>query len=339
VHPGVLGEISQGPGQRPRIAGAALEGPEINPSNTTGTCHNQELVDHNAPQRRDDSGHSNAQQPSLGGNTEQDPASQQPNASPCHATTDRHHNNAQSDPGLEAAATTDSTTGSRIGPEQPLAHDVGLLSLGNTSSDPKYLGPSSGVSFARLIYAAAPQTQGLTAATPPDPSQRRNALNEPVICIPLPRAAQMYRFAESYFDTFDHVYPFLRESWVRETIERNCVNSVMSQTRGDLDLSILFLVAALGARSLEHGLDTDLRSGGYLASAMAEVGHVPLHDSLKGVQVMLLLVLASLCFPTGLNAWYLEATIIASCLDLGLQRKRPVGELTVVLQYPLGIIR
>lgn len=52
------------------------------------------------------------------------------------------------------------STSSRITRDQPLAHEVGLLSLSN-ASDPKYLGPSSGVPFARLIYESVPQLQGL----------------------------------------------------------------------------------------------------------------------------------------------------------------------------------
>jgi hypothetical protein len=254
--------------------------------------------------------------------------SQRNHGSASQTTVSHNYTTGQPETVLESDATTGSTTGSRIGPEQPLAHDVGLLSLGNIS-DPKYLGPSSGVSFARLIYAAAPQTQGLPATSPPTSAQRQNGNNDPIVCVPLPRAAQMYRFAESYFDTFDHLYPFFKETCIHEMIERKCNQSPTQQTRGDLDLSVLFLVAALGARNLEHELDTDLRSGGYLASAMVEIGQVQLHDSLRGVQVMLLLVLASLWFPKGLNAWYLKATIIASCLDLGLQRRRPVGKFEV----------
>ena len=46
----------------------------------------------------------------------------------------------------------------QIGPNQPLTHDAGLLSLAN-SIEPKYLGRSSGVTFARLIFAAAPQME------------------------------------------------------------------------------------------------------------------------------------------------------------------------------------
>ncbi|KAF2629848.1 hypothetical protein BU25DRAFT_446727 [Macroventuria anomochaeta] len=276
------------------------------------------------PSRRESLGHPNTQQAHLGEWSIPPVTSQSNSDTVPSVITDHNHTTSQSGTVLETDAPTGSATGSRIGPEQPLAHDVGLLSLGNASSDPKYLGPSSGVSFARLIYAAAPQTQGLPAATPPSSLQGQGGANGPVACIPLPKAAQMYRFAESYFDTFDHLYPFLKENCVHEMIERKCNQPPAQQYRGDLDLAILFLVAALGARNLEHGLDTDLRSGGHLASAMAEISQVQLHDSMQGVQIMLLLVLASLWFPKGLNAWYLEATIIASCLDLGLQRRRAV---------------
>lgn len=115
-----------------------------------------------------------------------------------------------------------SVSESHIGPEQPLAHNVGLLSLGNASSDPKYLGPSSGVSFARLIYAAAPQTQGLPASISPVSAQGLDSSNEPVVCVPLPRIAQMHRFVDSYLEAFNHLYPFLKREYIHDLIERTC---------------------------------------------------------------------------------------------------------------------
>ena len=122
-------------------------------------------------------------------------------------------------------------------------------------------------------------------------------------------------------EAFNHIYPFLKEDEINDLIEQK-LHQPATQGKGDIELALLFLVAALGARNLERGLDTDLRSDRYLASAMAEIGPLQLHDNLKGVQIMLLLVLVSFWFPKGLNAWYLMAAIIASCLDLGLQRKR-----------------
>ncbi|KAI8197943.1 D-alanine--D-alanine ligase [Colletotrichum sp. SAR 10_65] len=68
-------------------------------------------------------------------------------------------------PTVQSSATENTTSlspsaSTEIGPSEPLAHEVGMLSLAN-SKESKYLGPSSGVPFARLIFSAIPQSQGL----------------------------------------------------------------------------------------------------------------------------------------------------------------------------------
>ncbi|KAI8288018.1 D-alanine--D-alanine ligase [Colletotrichum sp. SAR 10_98] len=69
-------------------------------------------------------------------------------------------------PTAQSSATENTTSlspsaSTEIGPSEPLAHEVGMLSLAN-SKESKYLGPSSGVPFARLIFSAIPQSQGLS---------------------------------------------------------------------------------------------------------------------------------------------------------------------------------
>ncbi|KAI8275546.1 D-alanine--D-alanine ligase [Colletotrichum sp. SAR11_57] len=69
-------------------------------------------------------------------------------------------------PTVQSSATENTTSlspsaSTEIGPSEPLAHEVGMLSLAN-SKESKYLGPSSGVPFARLIFSAIPQSQGLS---------------------------------------------------------------------------------------------------------------------------------------------------------------------------------
>jgi len=218
------------------------------------------------------------------------------------------------------------STPSQIGPSQPLAHDVGLLSLAN-SAEPKYLGPSSGVTFARLIFAAAPQSQGLSNAinapevinlTPTTSSQK------PVEFADLPAEDEMRYFADAYFETWHPLYPFIQEEMFQELVSRiqfQVKDKVPNQTPHSVDLAQLFLVIALGAKVLESRLATDFSSESYYATAMLHVGKLQLHESLRGVQVMLLLVLSSFSFANGLNAWFLTSTILAACLDLGLQRK------------------
>lgn len=205
-----------------------------------------------------------------------------------------------------------------IGPEQPLAHDVGLLSLGNAGSDPKYLGPSSGVTFARLVFASALQSQGFPSHLSTDAISSDTPEPQRVT---LPSLAQMHRFADAYLET-SVLHPFLPGEIIEEVIERTYATNTPQHHDGSLDIAMLFLVAALGARSLERGLHVDLGSENFLASAMAKIALLQLHDSVQGVQILLLLVVVSLWFPRGLNAYFLTATIIASCLDLGLQRKQ-----------------
>lgn len=234
---------------------------------------------------------------------------------------------------------------SQIGPSQPLAHDVGLLSLAN-STEPKYLGPSSGVTFARLIFASAPQSQGLSSswlAAEKGPFSGTTATqqsSQTIAFAELPRKDEMRYFVDAYFDQWQPLYPFLDEESFQDLIDRTYSyqttelhskaqskpkNEVLSQS---FDLAQVFLVLALGARTLESRLSTDFSSDQYYATAMFHVGKIQLHDSIRGVQILLLLVLSSFSFTNGLNAWFLTSTIMASCLDLGLQRKHVDGKLS-----------
>ncbi|OMP84481.1 Pyrimidine pathway regulatory protein 1 [Diplodia seriata] len=89
-------------------------------------------------------------------------------------------------------------------------------------------------------------------------------------------------------------------------------------------MCMLFLIIAIGSRALESQLGADFASASYLAASIKFLADIPLHESIQAVQILLLLVLSSFCFPGGSNAWFLTHTILASCLDLGLQRKQPM---------------
>lgn len=214
---------------------------------------------------------------------------------------------------------------------QPLANDVGLISLAN-SSEPKYLGHSSGITFARLIFAAAPQSQGLSIQTtasrkmmPPSAPKSAEEL------IPLPDEDEVRYFVDAYFEVWHPLYPFLHEDLFQELVARVQSRGTQShytqpQTPSQsMDLAQVYLVVALGAKILESRLSTNFSADAYHATAMFHINHAPLHESIRGVQVLLLLVLSSLSFVEGLNAWFLNHTILASLLDLGLQRKYTIG--------------
>ncbi|KAB8231324.1 transcription factor domain-containing protein [Aspergillus alliaceus] len=219
---------------------------------------------------------------------------------------------------------------SRITRDQPLAHEVGLLSLTN-ASDPKYLGPSSGITFARLIYESVPQSQGLPLAYARQ-NQHEQGLNVParspvpseVVQVDLPSMAECQQYAETYFaaSTF---YPFISQdvfyTLLGEVFRLNKTSTWESRLPVKLALAQVFLVLSLGARFLETKLAGDFGSRKLFTAGMGYGTQIQLHDSIEGVQILLLLVQHSFYSPEGLNAWYLLHTIIASCLDLGLQRR------------------
>jgi hypothetical protein len=220
----------------------------------------------------------------------------------------------------------------QIGPNEPLAHEVGLLSLAN-SKESKYIGPSSGVSFARLIFSAIPQSQGVSTSWATPKSITRHEVAQPFPPDWTPEI-DLQNFVDAYFETYQPLYPFLDEDEVTDHLEflltrpPSSHHSVRMPRLSEVEASLplahsvqVFLILALGARILEARISADFSSERYLATAMHRIGGLALHDSIDGLQLMLLLTLSSFCFEDGPNAWFLTSNIIASCLDLGFQRR------------------
>ncbi|KAI1107741.1 hypothetical protein F4804DRAFT_109014 [Jackrogersella minutella] len=222
-----------------------------------------------------------------------------------------------------------------IKPSDPLAHEVGLLSLTN-SRESKYLGPSSGVPFARLIFSTIPQSQGLAAnwVTSGSVNSQGASQAEP---FPLDWTSEvdLQHFVDAYFDTLHPLHPFLDEDAVSDRLEilytkqSRDLNQHMPRL-SEIESAMspiysvqIFLIIALGARILETRLSTHFSSDRYLATAQTRIENLrlPLHDSVEGLQTMLLLTLSSFYFENGPNAWFINSNIIASCLDLGFQRR------------------
>lgn len=235
--------------------------------------------------------------------------------------------------GLGSAAAASPST--QIGPSEPLAHEVGLLSLAN-ATEPKYIGPSSGVSFARLIFAAIPQSQGLSTAYWNSPQRNVNENLKPALPLPPDWTPEvdLHHFVEAYFETWQPLYPFLNEDDIVGSLDvlfsrqAPATHSLQKPKLRDIEAALspfhavqLLLVVALGARRVEARLSSEFESARYLATAMSRLDRLALHDSLEGLQTMLLLTLSGFCFEHGPNAWFLSQNIITTCLDLGFQRR------------------
>lgn len=220
---------------------------------------------------------------------------------------------------------------------QPLAHEVGLLSLSN-ASDPKYLGPSSGVTFARSIYQSAPPSQDsapphardevtalphTTSASQPPPAFTSRPVTQ-TFSFNLPSKLECQKFADCYF-SISSIYPFFAPErfYALYTQLEHLTESAIWTGKMDLKIGLgqTFLILSIGARILEGRLNSSFGSRELFAQAMSSIGEANLHGSVEGLQVLLLLAQHSFYDPEGVNAWHLVHTIIASCLDLGLHRR------------------
>lgn len=140
----------------------------------------------------------------------------------------------------------------------------------------------------------------------------------------IPPIAECQQYAEAFFEVTLFL-PFMLHDDVFVLID-HLHGFISTGTWGHrmpvtIAFSQAFLLLAIGARHLETKLKANFDSGKLYASGMQYANQITLYDSVEGVQTLLLITLDSFHNPKGLNAWFLLHTIIASCLDLGLQRR------------------
>lgn len=247
---------------------------------------------------------------------------------------------APSDPprsGQNAQSTHDIST---IQPEQQtgLAHEIGLVSS-CAGTDPKYIGPSSGYFFAKLVLACAQQSQ----RDPPPKELQQNAKNRTAGLLPkgglsippIPLPSDMdyaVKISEAYFETIHPQYPFLHQPSYMKLIE----HVYAEPEPNPMAAFQVYLVLAIGATVLSRRLKIPLSGEGFCASAMKYFDKLCIENSLKGLQSLLLLLVYTLNSPSmGLNVWYLNYQCIAALLDLGLQRDVRSGKTMSVLDQEL----
>ncbi|KAH6673288.1 fungal-specific transcription factor domain-containing protein [Halenospora varia] len=242
-----------------------------------------------------------------------------------------------------------STAGTNVPPRQEvssnpnkqqtgLAHEIGLVSL-SAGTDPKYIGPSSGYFFAKLVLACARQTQ--RSAPPQELEQSaesrsarlfpRDTLSVPPT--PLPESMDYtVKISEAYFETIHLQYPFLHQPSHMKLIEHVYAESEPKP----IAAFQVYMVLAIGATVLSRRLKISLSGDGFCASAMKYFNKFCIENSLKGLQSLLLLLVYTLNSSSmGLNVWYLNYQCIAALLDLGLQRDVRSGKTMSVLDQEL----
>jgi hypothetical protein len=207
-----------------------------------------------------------------------------------------------------------------------LAHEIGLVSV-TAGQDPRYVGPSSGYSFAKLVLASAgqrrrqdehPRTQSFQATSILD----RETFRVPPAKMPLTMEHSIHLSA-AYWENVQFQYPFLHSPTHRKLVEHMHSSTAPSPVAAFQ----VYMVLAISTTILSRRLKTPLSAEGYCAAAMTYFDQIQIEGSLEGLQCLLLLQIYALNNSSlGLNLWYLNYQCIASVLDLGLQRDVRAGK-------------
>ncbi|KUJ15287.1 uncharacterized protein LY89DRAFT_750611 [Mollisia scopiformis] len=203
-----------------------------------------------------------------------------------------------------------------------LAHEIGLVSV-TGGQDPRYVGPSSGYSFAKLILASIGRR---------NTSQRQSIQVNPTVptsafkVVPsaLPTSIEhALQLSSAYWDNIHCQYPFLH----KPTHLRLMEHAYSSGDPSPIALFQVYMVLAISSTILSRRLKLPIPAEGYCASAMTYFDRIQIEGSLEGLQCLLLLQMYGMNNPSmGLNLWYLNYQCIANVLDLGLQRDVKAGK-------------
>ncbi|KFY14286.1 hypothetical protein V492_02725 [Pseudogymnoascus sp. VKM F-4246] len=247
-------------------------------------------------------------------------------------------------PHLEPSTASQGVQQSSEGPRQQneqqrgLAHEIGLVSL-SAGTDPKYIGPSSGYFFAKLLLSCARQgnqsfpPQGLEQSTQGRLAQLfpQGALSVPPSTLP-EDIEYTTKISKAYFETIHLQYPFIHQPSHMKLIEHVYAESEPMPNAAFQ----VYMVMAIGATVLSRRLKLPLSGEGFCVSAMKYFDKLCIENSLKGLQSLLLLLIYTLNSSSmGLNIWYLNYQCIAALLDLGLQRDVRSGQTLSVLDQEL----
>ncbi len=213
-----------------------------------------------------------------------------------------------------------------------ITDQVGLVSV-STGADLRYLGPSSGLFFTRFVLTGLGrkiQAKDLSLSDSMNsiPSVPMDLLEIQPSDLPLAQKHAIWLSA-SYFETVHVQYPFLHEPTFLDTV-RKMYDHIEVGLMAEFQV---FMVLAIGATVLSRRAKVQLSAEGYCASAMKRIDGVFQKASLAGVQSILLLQMYTLHnASSGLSLWILHYHALACVIELGLQRKIQVSELSAFEQ-------
>ena len=210
-----------------------------------------------------------------------------------------------------------------------ITDQVRLFSV-STGSEPRYLGPSSGMFFTRFVL------RGLGQRIDVENSFPRGSIGDfPVPAdllvvkpqeMPLDQAHTQW-LLQVYFDNINSQFPFLHKPTLLQTVRKFYDGAELRQ----LEEFQIFMVLAIAATIASRRAKVPLSAEGYFASAMSQLDSVFDRPSISEIQCVLLLQMYTMHSPSsGLRLWYLHYHALASVMELGLQRNIPGNRFSIL---------
>ncbi|KAI6081670.1 fungal-specific transcription factor domain-containing protein [Hypoxylon rubiginosum] len=240
----------------------------------------------------------------------------------------------QSDSSPVGAATVQSTTSD----PQEVVKSMGLVML-ESSNQPKFIGTSSGVTFAKMVLACVKADIIITpVASGPTRGSVQMSAPSPIVSSSLPPRHAAQHIMDVYFRHRTPHVPVLTKAKVSEVLERVYAafeNNAFSGV-ADRDLFIAYIVFAVGLCSLPlAGGTRPPQSEGCFNSALRCADRLLSYSpsDLETLTVVLLLAQYISLNPSKGSLWQLTGIALRLCVDLGLH-----WETDAVLAMPQPVL-
>jgi hypothetical protein len=226
--------------------------------------------------------------------------------------------------------------------ETSLEAEIASLSL-DAGAD-RFLGSSSGVSFARLTQAVLRRLgpdhrpfEGANATSTDFPSSRgvqESACTTPDDTWSLPTKERAFELANFYWAHNHLLYPFLRKAWFMEMLTMTYSGQDYALYENSSWLYTMFMVLAIGSTSHASIVLTalEIESAKLYKQAMLHFDAALSIAGTYALDSMLLQISYSFFNRVGPNTWYLVGSAIRLAIGMGLHAPNPTAQ-----QLPLEI--
>ncbi|KAK2027526.1 hypothetical protein LX32DRAFT_721986 [Colletotrichum zoysiae] len=200
-----------------------------------------------------------------------------------------------------------------------LSSEVALLCLSAAGREPHYFGPSSAVSFSRIVSATMGlcRSEGSSQHGPAGRGKRYGTEVPREASLRLPSPALRTSLSEAYFNNIHPQYPFLHELTFR-TWEENCLESSHEGHINGVSWFFALMVYAIG--SLVLGQNHYDAAETYYSMALDHISAVLDLDNLASIQAILSCAVYSIRSPVGVSLWKVSGMAIRHCVELGYHR-------------------